>query len=81
MDRKEPKKISKTDNFIVDTFAGLVKLILLLVSFVLLAVLPLVLISLGVASLISKEWLKGLGYLALVAVSFYTARGLTKAIK
>lgn len=81
MDKKEPEKISKADSFLVDTFKGLVGIILLLINFLLLAVLPLILITLGIASLISKEWLKGLGYLALAVVSFYTARGLTAIIK
>ena len=81
MNKGEPEKIAKADSFIVDTLKGLVKLMLLLINLLLFAVLPLILITLSIASLISKEWLKGLGYLALAVVSFYTARGLTEVIK
>lgn len=78
MDKKD---IAKADKFIIDAFKGLAKLVLMLSSGLLLIIMPFVFIAMAVASFLEKYWLEGLGYLVLVIISIYTARGLLKLIR
>ena len=74
-------RASEIDTFLVETFKGLIGLVLTLLGFILIIVMPFVFFVMGGASLLSGKWLTGLVYLMLVIVSFYSARGLTELFK
>lgn len=81
MEKSKNKFSSKADDFIVNTFSGLLQLVLTFLAFVLLIVLPFVFFAMSGASLLSKEWLKFLLYLILIGASYYAGRVLTDLLK
>lgn len=75
------KDIEKADKSIVKTFKELIRLVLTFLSGLLLIIMPLVFVPFAIVCFLSRDWLEGLGYLALVILSIYTARALMKIIR
>lgn len=73
-------RLSKVDEYLVDTFEGLIKVGLALLCYVSPIVL-LALLTVSIASFMSSEWLDGVFCLFLILLSIYTVRGLIPLIK